>query len=87
MLVDHLLMLTTFSGTVGGQLRQVSLYTYIYIYIYITHTHTKSSPSIHGQAKRKALTDSNVNTDINIQYPSVVSWIKQVSERRRETNA
>ena len=26
MYVDHLLMLTTFSGTVGGQVRQVSLY-------------------------------------------------------------
>jgi hypothetical protein len=27
-LVDHLLMLTTFSGPVGGQLRQVLLYLY-----------------------------------------------------------
>jgi hypothetical protein len=39
-------MLTTFSGTVGGKLRQVLLCIYIYIYIYIYGTEVSKPHSL-----------------------------------------
>jgi hypothetical protein len=70
-------MLTTFSGTVGGQLRQVSLYYYYYYYCYYLLNYLFGPKRDEVTREKRTLH----NEELNDLYPSL-NIFRMIKSRR-----